>query len=371
MLCEAQRAKDLVRTLEQVGEEYIEAKMNMRSPGYKQRMRQVLRDNVLIKEHKLTATGETIKVGAMPIQRVTRSIILKDCGFEQFWNDQTPSAVGLRGLLDKMYDYAREMGYYVGNSPMAWRGALEHVLPARKDVHKVKHHPAVTYQTAPTFLQQHLRKHHYRREWPIGTGPDGRPVNVYMIELALLTATRVGEIIGATWQEIDYHTMTWTVPWENTKRKEPDQPHRMPITRSMLAIFDLMQQMRTDLSPQAPIFPSHHKRWVQSNRRVASQTLLRVVRQVAPGFGQKFVTHGFRTTLKDWCRAKGYPDAWYEAQVHHKEVGQTKQAYGRDDLLEQRRVMMAEWDGYLNTAPLPAKSKEADNIIELTKRKKA
>ena len=35
------------------------------------------------------------------------------------------------------------------------------------------------------------------------------------------------------------------VPWD-TKRGEPDQPHRMPITRSMLTIIHLMQQMRAD-----------------------------------------------------------------------------------------------------------------------------
>src|SRR5262249_32824924 len=129
-LCEQQAAKGRMRTLEQVCEEYIEAKLSKKSPGYAQRMRQLLRDNVLNKEHKLG--DQLIKVGALPIQRVTRQIILKDCGFEQFWNNQFQSAKGLRGLLDKIYGYAREMGYYIGSSPMAWRGGLEHVLPAPK-----------------------------------------------------------------------------------------------------------------------------------------------------------------------------------------------------------------------------------------------
>jgi integrase len=371
ILCEEQSAKDCLRTLEQVGEEYIEKKISKRSPGYKQRMRQLLRDNVLNKEYKLTTAGETktIKVGTLPIQRVTRQIILKDCGFEEFWNNQNPSATGLQQLLDKMYDYARERGYYVGNSPMAWRGGLEHVLPASKDVHTVKHHPELNYKTAPTFLQQYLRKHSYRRSWPRGIAPNGQSINSLMIELALLTGTRVGEIVGAEWQEIDYVTMTWTVPWEHTKRNEPNHPHRMPITRSMLRIFQVMQEMRTDPSPQAPIFPSHHKRWVQSHRRIASQTLLRIVKQLQPDFGEEFVNHGFRSTLKNWCKANGYLESWYEEQVHHKEKGKVKQAYGGDDLLDQRRVMMAAYDGYLNTTPPPAKEAEADNVVKLSKRR--
>jgi len=275
----------------------------------------------------------------------------------------------LRAKLDAIYCYARESGYYIGNSPMAWRGGLEHVLPAPKDIHTVKHHRAITQKNAPAFLQQHLRKHQYRRVWRIGTGPDGRPINAYMIELALMTGTRVGEIIAAEWQEIDLTTRTWTVPPPHTKRNEPDCPHRMPITPSMLVIFKLMEKMRTDPSPQAPIFPSHHKRWKQSHRRVGSQTLMRVARQLQPELGQEFTNHGFRSTLKNWWKSR-YPMALYELQVHHKEPGKTKQAYGSDDdALEERRPIMEEWDRYLNSAPRPAKEAETNVDFTLSKRR--
>ena len=374
VLEEEQSAKDLLRTLEQVGEEYLEKKMGG-APGHKVRMRQLLCDNILNKPYKLG--DREIKVGALPIQRVTRQIILKDCRFEEFWNEQYPSARELRRVLDKMYNYAREHGYYIGNSPMAWVGALEYVLPAPKDVHTVEHHPKLNYRTAPTFLQQHLRKHQYRRSWPRGIAPNGQSINSIMVELALLTGTRISEIIAAQWQEIDYTTMTWTVPWEHTKRKEPNHPHRMPITRSMLRIFQVMEKM-LDPSLQgsdkkkAPIFPSHHKRWVQSHRRVGTQTLLRMVKQLQPDFGgEEFVNHGFRSTLKDWCSSR-YLEALYEEQVHHKAQGKVKQAYGGDDLLEERRPMMEAYDAYLN-APLPTKkaaplpAKEADNVVKLVK----
>jgi integrase len=358
MLVDEQSAKDRLRTLEQVCEEYVGKRMNKRSPGHQQRVRQLLRDNILTKETKLG--DKMVKVGTLPIQRVTRAIILKDCGFENLWNEQYPSARDLRSPLDKIYGYAREKGYYIGNSPMAWRGGLEHVLQAPRDVHKVKHRPAVNFRTAPTFLQQHLRKHRYRRAWPIGMAPDGSTINGLMIELALFTGTRVGEIIGAEWGEINFATRTWTVRWENTKRKEPGRPHRMPITPSMLRIFKVMEQMCTDPSPQAPIFPSHHKRWVQSHRRVGPQTLNRVVKKLAPEFGEEFSNHGFRTTLKNWWKAR-HPMALYELQIHHKEPNKTKEAYDDDDdQLEERRPIMEEWDTYLNSAPLPAK--QADNV---------
>jgi integrase len=365
MLCAKQAAKDRLRTLEQVAEEYIKAKLS-KKPGWAIRVRQLLRDNILNKQHQLS-TSEMIKVGTMPIQRVTRQIILKDCGFEELWNEHNPSADNLRGVLDNMYDFAREHDYYVGNSPMAWRGGLEHVLPASKEVHTTKHHPSLTWENAPTFLQQHLRKHQYGRSWPIGIAPDGQPINAKMVELALMTGTRIGEIVQAEWQQIDDRTMTFTVPWDRTKRHEPGKDHRMPITTSMAAIFEVMRKMRTDPSPNAPIFPSHHKRWVESHRRVASQTLNRLVRQLAPEMDQEFVTHGFRSTLRDWCRANDYPEYLWRLQVHHKEKNQSDGAYGPDDQLEKRRIMMQHYDNYLNTAP-PAK--QVDNIVNMTSRKR-
>ena len=123
MLVEEQGEKDRLRTFEQVGDEYFEEKMK-RSPGYKQRLQQLLRDNVLSKKHKLTTAGETkmINVGTLPIQRVTRKIILEDCEFKEFWNTQNPSARDLRLLLHKMYGYAREMA--ITSATARWRGRV-------------------------------------------------------------------------------------------------------------------------------------------------------------------------------------------------------------------------------------------------------
>ena len=202
MLCDAQAASDKLRTFEQVAEEYLEKKLSKKSPGYRQHLRSLLHEHILEKEHK--AGEHVFKVGAMPIQKVTRRIILEDCGFEKLWDEHNPSAQRLLGLIHPMYGYAREKGCYTGDSPMAWRGGLEHVLKAPRDVHRVAHHQGLNYQTAHTFLQNHLRTYQYNRPWPIGLGPDGRPINCYMIELLLLTGTRVSEVIGALWNEVDF-----------------------------------------------------------------------------------------------------------------------------------------------------------------------
>lgn len=94
-----------------------------------------------------------------------------------------------------------------------------------------------------------------------------------------------------------------------------------------------------------------------------------------PGHDKSFVNHGFRSTFKNWAKAK-YTSALIEAQLHHKEPGKTNQAYGDDDdLLEERRPMMMEYDSYLNSTSAPAEeasapAEEAGNGVALGKRRR-
>src|SRR5262249_26217158 len=59
--------------------------------------------------------------------------------------------------------------------------------------------------------------------------------------------------------------------------------------------------------------------------------------------GRPIVPHGFRTTFKDWSRARGYEDHLSEIALADVDKDKVRAAYARDDLLEQRRAMMDEW----------------------------
>ena len=39
------------------------------------------------------------------------------------------------------------------------------------------------------------------------------------LDFAILTATRSGEVMGATWDEIDVDAKVWTIPAERTKAR--------------------------------------------------------------------------------------------------------------------------------------------------------
>jgi hypothetical protein len=86
---------------------------------------------------------------------------------------------------------------------------------------------------------------------------------------------------------------------------------------------------------------------------------------------EELVSHGFRTTLLDWMRNEtDFRDVVWRAQVDH-ELGETEadNRYGNDTLLTKRRIMMQQWDNYLNAPPPVATG--GSNVITMLDRRTA
>jgi hypothetical protein len=60
--------------------------------------------------------------------------------------------------------------------------------------------------------------------------------------------------------------------------------------------------------------------------------------------GSVYVVHGFRATFSgDWAAKAGYSLELRERALHHVVGDSSLVAYNRDELVEQRRPMMAAW----------------------------
>ena len=55
------------------------------------------------------------------------------------------------------------------------------------------------------------------------------------------------------------------------------------------------------------------------------------------------VTHGFRSSFKDWARHRDVDELLSEFALAHLEGSPTVGVYARDDLLEKRRPVMQAW----------------------------
>lgn len=72
-------------------------------------------------------------------------------------------------------------------------------------------------------------------------------------------------------------------------------------------------------------------------------------------------THGFRSSFRGWCAARtNYPREVAELALAHTNRDRVEAAYQRDDLIDKRRQLMAEWATFCFTPP--AKSAKVVSI---------
>jgi integrase len=287
-------------------------------------------------------------IGDMPVEKVTQTVILDKCGLRELWISHNPSARGVQSHLSRLFDLAIHRDYYTGKkNPAAW-STLKHVLPTPRDVHRRTQHASVPYKDAGRFAQS-LRSYRDGRVGGQAPFPNARTTVSLAVEMLLLTGVRTNEVRAAQWKEIDFPAKdVWLVPWQHLKTGYLHGKSRaVPITEPMRAIFDEMQKRRFDQSPEAPVFPGDWSRDGRLNRDTFSTFIRNSL-----GWEEGVTNHGFRTTLKDWCLAKGFSLVWWAVQVNHETGSKSDRSYGEDDLLEERRGMMEHWGRYLS-APAP------------------
>lgn len=72
------------------------------------------------------------------------------------------------------------------------------------------------------------------------------------LRLILLTMVRKGELLDATWDEIDFENAVWSIPKERMKRKKP---HNVYLSRQCL---DMMIALKTCAASSRYVLPSRY-----------------------------------------------------------------------------------------------------------------
>jgi hypothetical protein len=116
--------------------------------------------------------------GDQTVHTIDTPAVLK--AVEPLWHTRTETASRLRQRIEAILDWATTRGHRQGENPARWRGHLEHLLPARAKVQKVRHHPALPYGEIAAFTTA-LRA---ERGLPAAT-----------LEFLILTAARTGEVL--------------------------------------------------------------------------------------------------------------------------------------------------------------------------------
>jgi integrase len=266
------------------------------------------------------SVAATATINDLPVCQITTALVLK-C-LKPIWTETPETASRVRQRIETVLDFARAHEYRDGENPARWKGHLDHILPQPSKVKKVRHHPSLPYDELPAFMSE-LRANKF--------------ISARALEFMILTAARTGEIIGGTWDEVDFTKDTWTIPAE---RMKAGKEHKVPLPERVLALFDELP--REDGNPYLFIGG-------KTGQPLSNMAMLELMKGMRPGY----VPHGFRSTFRTWVAERtNYPNIVCELALGHTQSEKLMQAYQRGDLFEKRRRLMLEWEKFCSS-PAP------------------
>ena len=167
------------------------------------------------KQWLASLSGAVATLGTKRVDAITSADILSVLSPQWLAKPETSRRVLQR--LRVIFDWCRAQGYCSGDNPTL---GLTKVLPKHRSIQK--HHPALPYQGLPTFLQA-LRD------------SDASESVKLAFEFTILCAARTGEVLRATWDEVELGLQTWTIPGS---RMKTGVEHRVPLSRRCLEILE-------------------------------------------------------------------------------------------------------------------------------------
>jgi len=218
--------------------------------------------------------------------------------------------------------YAVQTGKAAYNPASEMRG----VLKSRK----VQHRAALLADDLPEFLKT------------LSKG-DLHITTKLALQFVILTATRSGEVRGATWDEIDFENKLWRIPAERMKM---DTPHNVPLSDQAIAI---LKQIGNLFGQEGLVFPGIK----DQSKQLSENTLLYALYRL--GYHSRATVHGFRATFSTIANESGFSGDVIEKALAHEERNKVRAAYHRSEYLEQRRELMQWWADYLEAIKAGAK----------------
>ena len=206
-------------------------------------------------------------IGRKPVGMIDVADVLEV--LKPLWTTKPETARRIRQRMSATMQWAMAHGH-AEKDPVA---AAVHLLPRQRA--KVEHFAAMPYRDVPAFLRR-------VRELAPSAG-------TLALEFAILTATRSGEVRGATWTEVDLRKRVWAIPGA---RMKADREHRVPLSGAAL---DVLTRSADAFGLGGFLFPSPSKKALSDMTLTACLRRLRV----------DVTTHGFRSSFRDWAAEQG------------------------------------------------------------------
>ncbi|WP_295635910.1 site-specific integrase [Novosphingobium sp.] len=247
-------------------------------------------------------------MGDIPVRDIETSHVM--AVLEPIWQAKPETARRVRGRIETVLDAAKARGHRKGENPARWRGHVDMMLPKAKRLSR-GHHKALHYAEVPAFMAA-LR---------------ARDATAALaLEFAILTAARSGEVIGATWGEVDLDAAIWTVPAD---RMKAGKVHRVPLSPRAVEILQASKQLDSDY-----LFPG------ATSGKLSPMAMTMLLRRMKVDA----TPHGFRSSFRDWAaECSSFANEVAEMALAHVVGNKVEAAYRRGDLFDKRRKLMEAW----------------------------
>jgi integrase len=259
-------------------------------------------------------------IGTKLVTDVTKADVLKI--LKPIWLTKTETAKRVQGRIENILDWCYAMDYIDGVNPSRWHGNLDKLLQSPAKIKRMnnngleRHHPAMPYDELPSFYAELSSK-------------DG--ISIKALRFLILTACRSGEVLNATWDEIDIQNKTWTI---SAARMKAYKEHRVPLTDEMIAILESLHVLNEY------VFPGQ-----RAGRPLSGVSMNSVMKKMDVG---RYVPHGFRSSFRDWCEEQSSSSyGVIERALAHTIPNKTERAYNRGDLFDKRCELMTDWGDYV------------------------
>ncbi len=230
------------------------------------------------------------------------------------WLSKPETARRVRQRIGAVLDWSYAKGYRSSEAPLR---SLARGLP--RQPRKDGHFAAMPFNEVPDLFVR-LRER--------------SSVSRVALEMLILTATRSGEIRGATWSEIDLEAGIWSIPAERMKMA---RVHNVPLAPETIEVLQRVQT-RYRVRCSDLVFPGQ-----KLKKPMSDMTLLKIMRDMETGV----TVHGFRSAFRDWVAEEtNCPGEVAEAALAHAVSNKVEAAYRRTDYLEKRKALMREWAAY-------------------------
>lgn len=158
------------------------------------------------------------------------------------------------------------------------------------------------------------------------------------VKFILLTLVLKGELINATWDEVDFKNKVWTIPAE---RMKAGRAHNVYLSEQAIDLI-VAFQIYSEGSPY--LLPGR----VNRGQPIANSSLNRVIANCIKFINKdeqridEFTVHDLRRTGSTLLHEMGFNSDWIEKSLAHEQQG-VRAVYNKAEYAAQRKEMMQRW----------------------------